>query len=63
VSPAGRARVEALVRLVVLLILLAPVMPSRRELWWLAMRLCQQSARACGLAAIEAERRYRQEIA
>ncbi len=62
-TPAARGRVEALVRLAVLLVLLGPVMPSKRELWWLTMRLCQQTARTFGLAAIAAENRYRQEIA
>jgi hypothetical protein len=62
VSPAARGRVEALIRLAVLLVLLAPVMPSRREMWWLAMRVCQQTARGFGMCAIAAEQRYRQEI-
>ncbi len=62
-SPAGRARVEAVLRLVVLLLLLGPFLPTRRECYWLAMRICQQGARALGTLAIEAECRYRQEIA
>ena len=62
-SPAGRARAEALLRLVVLLLLLGPFLPSRREMYWLTMRVCQQAARGLGALAIEAECRYRQEIA
>lgn len=62
-STPKRDWVELLIRSAPAILFLAMMMPDARTRWWLAMRLCQESARRIGTLAIAAENHYRKEIA
>lgn len=60
---ARRDLIEAGLKLAVVLVVLAPVMPDAAVWWYVGMRTCQGAARRFGLAAIAAENRYRRAVA